>query len=51
MGEVLFFICFAKKSTKNLSKIIAHWMREGLFRLILRGNTKDVRCEMEEPFS
>ena len=33
----LFLFAFAKKSTKNLSKIIAHWMREGLFRLIPRG--------------
>ena len=44
----LFLFAFAKKSTKNLSKIIAHRMREGKFRLIPRGNTKDVRCEMDD---
>ena len=31
MDDVLFLFAFAKKSTKNLSKIIAHRMREGVF--------------------
>ena len=44
----LFLFAFAKKSTKILSKNIAHWMREGKFRLIQAGNTKDVRCEMDD---